>query len=94
MSDEEILAILKTDLQISADAYNKYLSNLISLSKAAIEREGIKLDENSVDECMLVEMYAAYLYRKRRDAGAVMPRALRYNLNNLLISRKGKIDNG
>lgn len=94
MSNEEILTILKTDLQISTDSYNKYLLHLINLSKTAIKKEGIKLDETSNEDGMLVEMYAAYLYRKRREEGAVMPRPLRYALNNLLISQKGRSNDG
>lgn len=90
MNNQEILKILKTDLQISVDAYNVYLENLIELARAAIEKEGIMLDDTSVNHGMLVEMYAAFLYRKRREEQASMPRSLRYALNNELFSQKGR----
>lgn len=103
MTDKDILTMLKTDLQISATQYDTYLTNLIKLAKAAIEREGIILDTlvvNGEDETetttgltiedgMLVQMYAAYLYRKRKEENTAMPRSLRYALNNRLFSQKG-----
>ena len=98
MGDEDILEMLKTDLQISTTKYDKYLTNIIKLAKAAIEEEGIvlkKLVENGediglkIEDGMLVQMYAAYLYRKRREENVAMPRMLRYALNNRLLSQKG-----
>lgn len=91
MLDADILTVLKTDLQINATAYDSYLSNLIEFSKSAIRREGILL-EDSIEDGMLVEMYAAYLYRKRRDVVVEMPRSLRYALNNRLFSQKGRAE--
>lgn len=88
MTDKDILTMLKTDLQISASQYDAYLSNLITLAKAAIKKEGITLGEN-VEDGMLVQMYSAYLYRKRREENSAMPRSLRYALNNRLLSQKG-----
>lgn len=87
MKDEDILGMLKIDLQISAPQYDTYLDNLILLSKKAISREGISIEDN-VEDGMLVEMYAAYLYRKRREPSNGMPRMLRYSLNNRLFSQK------
>lgn len=87
MTDENILIMLKIDLQISAPQYDAYLNNIILLAKAAISKEGISLEDN-VEDGMLVEMYAAYLYRKRRESSNGMPRMLRYSLNNRLLSQK------
>ena len=88
MKDSEVLTVLKTDLQISASQYDDYLTKLIALAKAAIAKEGITLKE-TVEDGMLVEMYTAYLYRKRRGDDKAMPRSLRYALNNRLLSQKG-----
>lgn len=86
MTDGEILKILKVDLQISSDRLDGYLTGLITSAKIFIRKEGILL-QNSVEDGMLVEMYAAYLYRKRRE-NAPMPRSLRWTLNNQLFSQK------
>ena len=91
MNNENILTILRTDLEISGDSRNEMLNNMIDLAKAAIIREGITLND-SIDDGMLVEAYAAFLYRKRREEAVAMPRSLRYLLNNRLLSEKGKRD--
>lgn len=91
MDKESILKILKTDLEISGLSRDEMLGNMIDLAKAAITREGIKLND-SIDDGMLVESYAAFLYRKRREDIIAMPRSLRYMLNNRLLSEKGKVE--
>ena len=93
MSRELILKLLKIDLQISVDAYDEYLGALIARAESAIKEEGIELTVSQSD-AMLVEMYAAYLYRKRREDVIAMPRSLRYALNNRLMSQKGSAYNG
>ena len=100
MTTNEILTVLKTDLQISAKQYDAYLTNIITLAKAAIEREGIILKTENctgttepnyiVEDAMLIAMYAAYLYRKRKEENSAMPRMLRYELNTRLFSQKGR----
>ena len=98
MNDYDILSILKMDLQISALEYDDYLENLIELANSAIEKDCIKIEHSTVDDAccfskedgMLIQMYAAYLYRKRREENAAMPRMLRYALNNRLFSQKGR----
>ena len=87
MTDAEILAILKTDLQVSSPALDAYLSTLIASAKSYISTEGVILSDTP-DDGMLVEMYASYLYRKRREEGARMPRMLRWALNNRIFSAK------
>ncbi len=93
MDDNDILIILKMDLQISSTALDTYLLALIQSAKGYISTEGILLEEVQSD-AMLIEMYAAYLYRKRREQNAQMPRMLRWALNNRLFSQKGAALNG
>lgn len=84
MTNAEILTLLKIDLQISATSLDTYLSTLIDAARAFITKEGVTLND-SAEDGMLVEMYAAYMYRKRRDENASMPRMLRWALNNRLL---------
>lgn len=86
MSRDDILKILKMDLQFSTAAFDDFLRKIIELAAAAITKEGITLTDN-VEDGMLIEIYAAYLYRKRRE-NIPMPRALRWQLNNRLLSQK------
>lgn len=88
MTDEDILKILRPDLQISVDVYDAYLMDMIHLAREAITDEGIVLSTESERDGMLIELYAAYLYRSRKDKKADMPRMLRYMLNNRLIQQK------
>ena len=86
MADEAVLEILKINLQISTSKLDSYLISLISAAREYIATEGIALP-NTPGDNNLVVMYAAYLYRKRREDGP-MPRSLRWALNNRLFSQK------
>lgn len=90
MADADVLKILKLDLQISVNSLDDYLLTIIQAARNFIANEGITLTD-SISDMMLVEMYAAYLYRKRREENAAMPRMLRWNLNNRLLSEKGAL---
>ena len=89
MTDETILTMLKANLQIMPvnTLQDEYLNSLITAAKQMITREGITLAD-TVEDGQLVVMYAAYLCRKRADDAPVMPRMLRYALNNRLFSQK------
>ena len=92
MTKADILTILKSDLDIAQTSTTKdaLLNNLIDVSQAAISKEGITLtDPLTTEEGTLIEMYAAFLYRKRKETTQTMPRSLRYMLNNMLLSQKG-----
>lgn len=91
LTDEDILEILKVDLQVSSSALDRYLLALITSARAYIAQEGITLADTAQD-AMLVEMYAAYLYRRRREENVQMPRMLRWALNNRLFGQKGAAD--
>lgn len=91
LTDEDILEILKVDLQVSSSALDLYLLVLITSARAYIAQEGITLADTAQD-AMLVEMYAAYLYRRRREENVQMPRMLRWTLNNRLFGQKGTAD--
>lgn len=81
-----ILVPLKIDLQISTSAMDDYLIELIETARDFIATEGITLTDD-ISDAMLVEMYAAFLYRKRRE-NVPMPRYLRWALNNRLMHEK------
>ena len=98
MTDQELLAMLKANLEKRNSVNDPYLTQLITAAKAAIAREGIILSESdySVDEANVIVMYAAYLYEMRRPVEGRtdtlnpqgMPYMLRYALNNMLFAQK------
>lgn len=92
MTSDEKLVLLKQDLQMLTSANDEFLKSLITTAESAIQREGIMLVENDMGIDMAVVQYAAYLFRKRAGNETAMPRFLRWRLNNILFSQKGKTD--
>lgn len=90
MTDAELLTMLKADVEIIAANTTKdeYLGQLITAAKQYIEREGATLSLDQMEDCNLVVMYAAWLYRKRAEDAPAMPRMLRWALNNRIFSEK------
>ena len=98
MTDQELLAMLKANLEKRNSINDTYLEQLIAVAKAEIKREGINLPDNdySADQANVIVMYAAYLYGMRRPAEGRtdtlnpqgMPYMLRYALNNMLFAQK------
>lgn len=93
MTDAEVLTMLQVDLGefYPNEQRKEYLLQCINAAQSFIAREGIALTE-SAEDGQLVEMYAAYLVRKRATAEA-MPRMLRWALNNRLFSQKASESN-
>ncbi len=99
MTDDQmtaLLTMLKYNLGIITDYMDQeakeqkeaQLQNYINASVEFIERQGITLDYSAMGDLMLVTMYSQYLYDKRMDGVSVMPRALRYELNNRVFQEK------
>lgn len=91
MNETAKLAVIKQDLQMLTSANDEYLRTLLQFAASAIKEEGITLVEGDIKSDMAVIQYAAYLFRKRSGQDTTMPRYLRYQLNNMLFSQKGKI---
>lgn len=89
MTDETIKNILKIDLGISVDAYDNLIEPMIERAKSEIELKGIHLQDN-VSDGMLIEQYAAWLLRKRKENVGI-PQHLHHQLNNRLLSEKMNI---
>ena len=94
MTDAEILTMLQVDLGelYPNEQRAAYLTQAISAAQAFITREGVALTD-SIEDGQLVEMYAAYLVRKRATTEP-MPRMLRWALNNRLFSQKAQVSDG
>ena len=87
MIDADLLAALKVDLGIVGSGYDSRLTQVVSAAKEAIAREGAMLDMARFEDCQIVIMYSAWLWR-RRDSMEGMPRMLRWALNNKVFSGK------
>ena len=93
-----LLKMLENNLELYLSYYDSEakerkeneLMTYIQASIRFIEREGITLDLEDIGDNTLVVMYASWLYDKRKDGVAIMPRMLRYNLDNRLFDEKVK----
>ena len=94
MEVSTVLSLLQVDLGelYPSEQRLAYLTQVIRAAQSFMEREGISLND-SVEDLQLVELYAAYLVRKRASSGGdsvagAMPRMLRWALNNRLFAQK------
>lgn len=93
---EILLKMLENNLELILDYMDedakeskiKELKTYIQSSADYIETEGVTLDLDVISDDILVVMYASWLYDRRKDGVAIMPRMLRYNLNNRLFKEK------
>lgn len=92
--DDIILTMLQSDLGELFPSEDRlaYLRQSITAAREMIAREGITLGE-AREDVQLVEMYAAYLIRKRASNEG-MPRMLRWALNQRLFSQKARVSDG
>lgn len=95
-TEEYILRWLQEDLgrRNPADTTVEFLRTLVASARIAISAEGVTIPDEITDiqDALLIEMYAAYLYRKRgaTSAETAMPRYLRYLLNNRVFGNRGE----
>lgn len=88
MTEQDRLAMLKTDLGITSTGYDARLTQILRSSEKAIKKEGVStLDNTDLEDCQLIVMYAAWIWRNR-DTGSGMPRMLRWSLNNRIFAEK------
>lgn len=89
MTNQEMLGMLKVDLGISTDAYDRRLTQYIESAATSVKAEGAATlnTAGSIDDAQLVIMYAAWTWR-RRDTMEGMPRMLRWKLNNRIMAEK------
>lgn len=94
MTDAARLTLLKSNLQMITNSNDTLLAFLLQQGAAALETEGVTDDGSVMYEACVID-YAAYLFRKRAASTAngkasetAMPRFLRWEINNLLMSQK------
>lgn len=64
---ETVLQLLKLDLGISHSARDTLLNAEIQRAKAEIERKGIELNLEEIEDVMLLTDYTAWVYKKRNE---------------------------
>lgn len=88
MTEDELLRLLKLDLQNPPDALDDFLLTLIGAAEERIKSYGITLDLGNPSDVHLVIQYASYLYLMR-NSNEGMPRSLQFALHSRLVNEKG-----
>ncbi|WP_342546123.1 hypothetical protein [Lysinibacillus sp. FSL K6-4013] len=91
MDNSIILTLFKIDLGITHTARDDYFSKLIEGTINEIERKGIKLNCENVDDQMLVADYAAWTYRKRQE-NIPISRNIQLRLKNRIVRERSVVD--
>lgn len=89
----ELLQKLKIDLGIlNSTAYDSRLTSLLNVAKDEIEREGVVLNIENVDDGELLVDYARekWLARRGDNPQSGMSRSLRWRINNRLFGKERK----
>lgn len=89
----ELLQKLKIDLGIlNSTAYDSRLTSLLNVAKDEIEREGVVLNLENVDDGELLVDYARekWLARRGDNPQSGMSRSLRWRINNRLFGKERK----
>lgn len=84
-----MIDMLRTDLGITTNKYDVRLMQYLDTAEKMIRTEGININDTDAQDKQLIVSYAAWMWRKR-DNMEGMPRMLRYQLNNRLMSQKMK----
>lgn len=101
MDKDGVLEILMSDLQISVNnttekgkAIIAFLNSLIDRAEERLRTEGVHVDYEDAGDALLVETYAAWMYRVRtkQDGNTAMPIYLRREINNRLFREAGEDD--
>lgn len=90
---ETVLILLKSDLGIKATGRDEYFTSLLNASKKEIERKGIKLDLDVIDDQVLLADYAAWYYRHRHE-DVPLSRNLRLRIRNRIMKVRAGLDEG
>ncbi|MDO6661400.1 hypothetical protein Q4571_12375 [Bacillus thuringiensis] len=86
-----MLYLLKLDLGITHDLRDTYFSQVLVSAQNEMERTGIVLDFENMDDQMLTVDYAAWTYRKRQE-DIPLARNLQIRIHNRVIQKAGTVN--
>lgn len=87
------IALLQAELNMHSlpEGRRAQLQDLLDVAARRLARRGISLDPMDPDDIHLQVEYAAWLYRRRSlTAPSEMPKYLRMDINDRLISEKAR----
>ncbi len=89
--NETILPLLKARLGISTESRDPVLNVIIGgIVSECKNTHGIILEKDKQDHVLFVLDWATWKYKNPEDG--VIPRSIRFRLNNLVIKKAGRAD--
>jgi hypothetical protein len=89
---ETVLNLLKIDLGITHSLRDSYFIKLIQGTMKEIERRGITIDNNAIDDQMLIADYAAWTYRNR-STDTPLANNIQHRIRNRIVEERIKKQN-
>ena len=88
---DRLLEILKVDLGITHTKKDTYFLNLLEARKKELEKKGIVLDINNIEDVMLICDYASFCY-KNRDVDIELSKNLKLRILNKVMESRANIE--
>ena len=85
------LNLLKLDLGITHNLRDEYYYSMLQGANKELERKGITIDLNSMDDQMLLSDYTAYNYRNR-SLNVPLSANLQLRIRNRIVRQRSVID--
>ncbi len=87
-----LLDILKNDLGITHTKKDTYFLNLLEGRKRELEKKGIVLDINNIEDVILICDYTSFCY-KNRDEDVELSKNLKLRILNKKMESRANIEN-
>ena len=88
---DTVLTLFKHDLGITHSLRDEFFLSVLNASTQELERKGIVLDLNSVDDKLLVSDYAAYNYRNR-NMNVPLSNNLQLRIRNRIVRNRSGVN--
>lgn len=85
---DNVLILFKLDLGISHNLRDTYFYATLNSSKSELEKKGIILDLNDIEDQMLLSDYSTWKYRKRTE-DVPLSKNLDYRIKNRIVKSRG-----
>lgn len=88
---DKALKLFKIDMGITHNKRDEYYLSLIESSQKELERKGIYLKEESIDDVILLVDYSLWAYRKRQE-DVPISNNLQIRIKNRIVLERSKED--
>ena len=91
MNIETVLVLFKSDIGVSHRLRDPYFEKLIAAAHVELEKKGLTLDCDSIEDQMLIADYAAWQYRHRAE-NVGLARNVELRIRNRIVKERSSIN--